>query len=150
MSVIWSYCHSYLNYQIQFSSDMYIDVSKLVLWPNHVLLWFHVLKFIYYHFMFMRPLYLVMHFDICPFSCSCIYLSCFVLYVLTHICFFPLQAQTIVFLIHLVARVSSYRFSGESSLVLGCWYYFRFMLYFLFESCGELWVCLMPPHREAC
>ena len=78
------------------------------------------------------------------------YLPCLVLYVLTHICFFPLQAQTIAFLIHLVARVSIYGFRWWVLTCSRTMTLFQIIALLFIESCGELWVCHMPPHLEAC
>ena len=91
MSVIWSYPHSYysyLSYQIQFSSDRYIDVLELYFglimfiltscFKAHLLL-YHVHEAI------------VLSHAYCPraFVVHAFYLPCLVLYVLTHIVSFP-------------------------------------------------------------
>jgi len=152
MSVIWSYPHSYysyLSYQIQFSSDRYIDVLELYFglimfiltscFKAHLLL-YHVHEAI------------VLSHAYCPraFVVHAFYLPCLVLYVLTHIVSFPLQAQTITFLIHLVARVSIYGFRWWVLTCSRTMTLFQIIALLFIESCGELWVCHMPPHLEAC
>ena len=91
-------------------------------------------------------LHLILAFRDRPFICTCIYLPCLVLYVLTHICFFPFQELTITFQTILVASWVYRDFEWWVPFCSRTWTLMFDVIYFFFYWVrGELWTCLMPP-----